>query len=147
MKVVKQLLEHKGHAVWRILPDETVFNAIKLMEEKEIGALAVVLGDGTLIGILSERDYARKVILKDRASKETKVKDIMTRNIYYTYPQQNIEECLAIMTQHRIRHLPVMKDREMVGMISMGDVVREIIAEQRFMIEQLEHTLSWEEAY
>jgi CBS domain-containing protein len=123
-----------------------VYDAIKMMEDKEIGALAVLSG-GDMIGIISERDYARKVILKNRSSKQTKVKEIMTKQVYYTFPEQDIEECLAIMTRRHIRHLPVMDNGEIVGMISIGDVVKEIISEQRFMIEQLEHTISWEEAY
>jgi CBS domain-containing protein len=100
-----------------------------------------------MIGIISERDYARKVILKNRSSKETSVKEIMTRQVYFTFPEQDIEECLAIMTRHHVRHLPVLQNGEIVGMISIGDVVREIISEQQFMIEQLEHTISWEETY
>ena len=146
MKKVEKLLAIKGHDVWHISPEDTVFNAIKLMEEKEIGALAVILDDA-MIGIISERDYARKVILKNRSSKETRVKEIMTRQVYYTFPEQDIEECLAIMTRYRVRHLPVLQNGKIVGMISIGDVVREIISEQQFMIEQLEHTIAWEEAY
>ena len=146
MTNVKKILARKGREIWHINPDDTVYNAIKLMEDKEIGAL-VVLYAGTVIGIISERDYARKVILKSRSSKETKVKEIMTRQVYYTSPEQDIEECLAVMTNRRVRHLPVIQNGKIVGMISIGDVVKEIISEQRFMIEQLEHTLSWEEAY
>lgn len=145
MKVIK-LLNGKGPVVWHIGPDDTVYDAIKLMEEKEIGALAVLLGD-TLIGIMSERDYARKVILKNRSSKETKVKEIMTRRIYHTIPEQDIEECLAVMTQHHVRHLPVMENGKIIGMISIGDVVKEIISDQRYKIERLEHSITWEETY
>jgi len=146
MKKVKQLLDNKGHDIWHVGPDDSVYDAIKLMEDKEIGALAV-MHQHNMIGIISERDYARKVILKNRASKDTKVKEIMTRQVYYIYPEQDIEECLAIMTRRRVRHLPVMQEGRIVGMISIGDVVKEIISEQRYMIEQLEHTISWEEAY
>ncbi|WP_455212850.1 CBS domain-containing protein [Kaarinaea lacus] len=146
MTKVKKILAHKGRDVWNISPDDTVYNAIKLMEDKEIGALAVLYA-GTMIGIISERDYARKVILKNRSSKDTKVKEIMTRQVYYTQPEQDIEECLAVMTNRRVRHLPVIQNGKIAGMISIGDVVKEIISEQRFMIEQLEHTLAWEEAY
>jgi CBS domain-containing protein len=146
MKKVENLLTTKGHDVWHISPEDSVYNAIKLMEDKEIGALAVLL-NGIMIGIISERDYARKVILKNRSSKETKIKEIMTRQVYYTYPEQDIDECLAIMTRHHVRHLPVLLNDKIVGMISIGDVVREIISEQQFMIERLEHTISWEETY
>lgn len=146
MMKVKKLLDCKGYNIWHVSPEDTVFNAIKLMEEKEIGALAVLYA-GAMIGIISERDYARKVILKNRSSKETKVKEIMTRQVYYTFPEQDIEECMTIMTKRRVRHLPVLQNGEIVGMISIGDVVKEIISEQRFMIERLEHTISWEEAY
>lgn len=146
MKKVEKLLASKSHDLWHIGPEDSVYNAIKLMEDKEIGALAVLRND-TLIGIISERDYARKVILKNRSSKETKIKEIMTRQVYYTFPEQDIEECLAIMTRHHVRHLPVLQNSEIVGMISIGDVVREIISEQQFKIEHLEHTISWEEAY
>jgi CBS domain-containing protein len=146
MKKVDKLLTNKGYDVWHVSPEDSVYNAIKLMEEKEVGALAVLL-DGTMIGIISERDYARKVILKNRSSKETKVKEIMTRQVYYTFPDQEIEECLAIMTRHHIRHLPVLNDSHIVGMISTGDVVKEIISDQKYKIERLEHTIAWEETY
>jgi CBS domain-containing protein len=146
MQKVQNLLTTKGHDVWQIDPEDSVYNAIKLMEDKEIGALAVLL-NGIMVGIISERDYARKVILKNRSSKETKIKEIMTRQVYYTYPEQDIDECLAIMTRHHVRHLPVLLNDKIVGMISIGDVVREIISEQQFMIERLEHTISWEETY
>lgn len=146
MTTVEKLLEARNSDIWHIGPDDTVYNAIKLMNEKKIGALAVVLDD-ELIGIISERDYARKVILKDRSSKDTKVKDIMTSRVFHTYPQQKIEECMAVMSEHHIRHLPVMVNNKLTGMISIGDVVKEIISDQQFKIEQLEHTISWEESY
>jgi CBS domain-containing protein len=146
MKKVKHILKQKGHALWYVRPDDTVYNAIKLMDDKGVGALAVVVGD-SLIGIISERDYARKVILKNRSSKETKVKEIMTRQVIYTFPDQDIEECLAIMTRSHIRHLPVIHNGEIEGMVSMGDVVKEIISEQRYTIVQLEQTIIWEETY
>ena len=146
MKKVKHILKQKGHALWYVRPDDTVYNAIKLMDDKGVGALAVVVGD-SLIGIISERDYARKVILKNRSSKETKVKEIMTRQVIYTFPDQDIEECLSIMTRSHIRHLPVIHNGEIEGMVSMGDVVKEIISEQRYTIVQLEQTIIWEETY
>jgi CBS domain-containing protein len=146
MITVGQLLEKKGHELWSVSPDESVYDSIKLMDEKHVGALTVMQND-ELIGIISERDYARQVILKNRTSKETKVKEIMTRHVYYTYPNQTIDECLVIINQRRIRHLPVLDDNKMTGMISVGDVVKEIIKEQRYTIEQLENHLSWAESY
>lgn len=116
------------------------------MEEKGIGAV-IVLRDDELVGIMSERDYARKVILKDRASRDTKVKDIMTRRVFHTMLDHSIEHCMAVMTQHRIRHLPVVENKKVVGMISIGDVVKNIIAEQQDTIEHLEHCVSWSESY
>ena len=141
MNTVKQLLDTKGRDVWSIAPDETVFNAIKLMAEKGIGALAVMEGDG-LIGLISERDYARKVILKDKLSKATSVRDIMTTPVIYTHSAQTLEECMALMTEKRVRHLPVLEKGKLVGMVSIGDLVKAIIAEQQFVIEQLEQYIS-----
>ncbi|MDT8384645.1 MAG: CBS domain-containing protein [Gammaproteobacteria bacterium] len=143
---VGKLLDNKGHDVWSVGPEDSVFDAIAMMDEKRVGALAV-MQDDTLIGIISERDYARQVILKDRTSKQTPVKEIMTRHIYYTYPDQTVDECLVIINQRRIRHLPVMDNDSLIGMISVGDVVKEIIAEQKYTIEQLENHLSWAESY
>lgn len=116
------------------------------MNEKSVGALPVVLDD-KLVGILSERDYARKVILEDRSSKETQVKEIMTKRVFHTSPEQKVEECMAVMTEHHIRHLPVITDGKLSGMISVGDVVKYIISDQKFKIEQLEQTISWGESY
>ena len=146
MTNVAKLLEHKGQAIWSIGPDDSVFEAIKLMDQRGVGAL-LVLHDGALVGILSERDYARKVILNDRSSKQTQVREIMTSNVYYTLPEQSLDVCLAVMSERHIRHLPVMQGDEVVGMISMGDVVKEIIAQQQDKIEDLEHSLAWGESY
>lgn len=143
---VGKLLDNKGHDVWSVGPEDSVFDAIAMMDEKRVGALAV-MQDDRLIGIISERDYARQVILKDRTSKQTPVKEIMTRHVYYTNPHQTIDECLVIINQRRIRHLPVMDNDTLIGMISVGDVVKEIIAEQKYTIEQLENHLSWAESY
>jgi len=143
---VGKLLEDKGGEVWSVSPEDTVFDAIKYMDDKHVGALAVV-HEGKLAGILSERDYARKIILKDRASKETLVKEIMTSQVIHTFPAQPVNECLVIINERRIRHLPVMDDGELVGMISVGDVVKEIIREQQYTIQQLENHLSWAESY
>lgn len=146
MITVEKMLQDKGNSIWSIGPDETVYAAIEKMDEKSVGALAVTLDD-ELIGILSERDYARKIVLKDRSSKTTKVKEIMTKRVFHTFPEQTIEECMAIMTNHHIRHLPVLSNNRLVGIISLGDVVKEIISEQQFKIEQLENTISWGESY
>ena len=137
MKRVRDILEAKGRDVWSIAPDASVYDAIKVMAEKSIGALLVVEG-GQLVGIISERDYARKVILQGRSSKTTPVREIMTSRVIYTHPDQNIEECMAVMTEKRIRHLPVLEQGRLVGVISIGDLVKSIIVEQKFIIEQLE---------
>jgi CBS domain-containing protein len=138
MITIKQILDTKGYAVWSIHPQESVFAAIQQMAEKEVGAL-VVLEDDAVVGIISERDYARKVILKGRSSRETAVQDIMTPDVICVRLDQNVEECMTIVTERRIRHLPVLDSRRLVGIISIGDLVKTIIVEQQFIIEQLEH--------
>ena len=146
MSTVEKLLGGKENELWTVSPDDSVFDAIKMMNEKSVGALPVVLKD-KLIGIISERDYARKVILENRTSKDTLVKEIMTSKVFHTVPTQKIEECMAVMTEHHIRHLPVITDNQLSGMISVGDVVKYVISDQKFKIEQLEKTLSWSESY
>ena len=141
MPTVRQLLQEKGHIVWSIGPDESVYDAIKLMAEKGIGAL-IVVDRAKTVGMLSERDYARKVILVGRSSKETKIREIMTTQVISADPHQSVQECMTIMTEKRIRHLPVMEDDQLIGMISIGDLVKAIIAEQQFVISQLEHYIS-----
>ena len=141
MTTVKQMLDTKGYAVWSIHPQESVFAAIQQMAEQEVGALVVLEGDA-VVGIISERDYARKVILKGRSSHETAVQDIMTPHVICACLDQSIEECMTIVTERRIRHLPVLDNRRLVGIISIGDLVKTIIAEQQFIIEQLEHYIS-----
>lgn len=138
MGTVRQILETKGSQVWTITPDKTVFEALRIMGEKEIGALAVVT-DGRVTGIISERDYARKVILKGKTSRDTLVLEIMTSPALVTQPQQTVQECMAVMTDHRIRHLPVVDNEKLVGIISLGDLVKSIIDEQQFKIAQLEN--------
>lgn len=137
MKTVAGILDSKGSHVWTIGADASVYEAIRLMAEKEIGALAVVDG-ARLIGIITERDYARKVILLGRSSKTTSVGEIMTTRVAVADPSRTVEECMALMTEKRVRHLPVMAGTRLVGMVSIGDLVKAIIAEQRFVIEQLE---------
>jgi CBS domain-containing protein len=138
MTTIKQILDTKGYAVWSIHPQESVFAAIQQMAEKEVGALVVLEGDA-VVGIISERDYARKVVLKGRSSRETLVQDIMTPDVICVRMDQNVEECMAIVTERRIRHLPVLDSGRLVGIISIGDLVKTIIVEQQFIIEQLEH--------
>ena len=137
MENIRELLAEKGHDVWSIGPDVTVFEAIELMSGKEIGALVVVDHD-RLVGIMSERDYARKVILDGRSSKDTLVREIMTLRVIYAQPHQSIEDCMMIMSDNRIRHMPVLEDERLIGMISLKDLAQAIISEQRTMIEQLE---------
>lgn len=141
MKSVKQLLSSKGSDVWSINSHDSMFDAIKLMAEKEVGAL-LVMDDSKLVGIVTERDNARKMILKGKLSKQTSVKDIMTTNILCARLEQTVEECMALMTDKRVRHLPVLDGGRVVGLISMGDLVKAIIEEQQFIIEQLEHYIS-----
>jgi len=138
MKTVKEILEAKSHRLLSIPPEASVLDALKLMAEKDVGALVVLDGDH-LAGIFSERDYARKVILQGKSSKDTPVREIMTHKVVCVRPDQSVEECMALMTDKRIRHLPVLEDRRVTGVISIGDVVKEVISEQRFVIEQLEH--------
>jgi CBS domain-containing protein len=137
MTIVAQLLHAKGSDIWSVTPDTSVYDAIKLMAERGVGALLVMSGE-RLVGIVSERDYARKVILRGKSSKETPVRAIMTERVYYVRPEQSIDECMAIMTDRRIRHLPVLEAERVVGVISIGDVVKAVISQQEFMIQQLE---------
>lgn len=141
-KTVAQVLGDKGRDIWTVGPDQTVFEALEIMADKGVGALVVIDDDGRLAGIVSERDYARKVILLDRLSRETKVREIMTSKVLCVSPDQSTGECMALMTEKRIRHLPVVVDDELMGVISIGDVVRSVISEQQFMIEQLEHYIT-----
>ena len=137
MATVRQILDGKGHQVWTISADKSVYDALRLMGEKEIGELAVVEGD-QLIGMLSERDDARKVVLKGKTSRETLVGVIMSSPVPSVHPNHSVEECMALMTVQRVRHLPVLDDGKLIGMISQGDLVKSIIDEQKFIIGQLE---------
>ena len=139
MKSVAQILKSKPEqTVHTITPSTSVFDAVKLMAEKNIGAL-LVLEDVKMVGIITERDYARKIVLMGRSSKETPVRDTMTSPVMYVRPDQTNEECMALMTDNRVRHLPVMDNGKLIGLISIGDLVKDIIAEQKFTIQQLEH--------
>ena len=137
MKTVQQILEAKAHKVLFIEPDRSVFEALTLMAEKDVGAL-VVLDDGQLVGIVSERDYARKIILLGKSSRDTPVRDVMTTKVVCVGGLQTVDQCMALMTDKRIRHLPVLESNKVVGVISIGDVVKEVIADQQFQIHQLE---------
>lgn len=141
MTRVRDILAVKGRDVWSIGPNVSVYDAMKLMADKGIGALLVMEG-AKLVGIISERDYARKVILQGRSSRTTAVQEIMTTRVAYAELEQNIEECMALMTEIRIRHLPVIDAGEVRGVISIGDLVKSIIAEQKFIIEQLERYIT-----
>jgi CBS domain-containing protein len=141
MKTVRDILKVKGTDVWCVEPDATVFDALQRMAEKEVGALVVTEG-AQVVGLISERDYARKVILHGRASPTTLVKEIMTSHVVHTHLDQSIEECMALVTEKRIRHLPVMAEGKLVGVISIGDLVKSIISDQKFIIEQLVRYIS-----
>jgi CBS domain-containing protein len=138
---VDSILKQKPGNVWSISPDQSVYEAIREMAEKQIGALLVMSQDA-LVGIISERDYARKVILMGRSSKNTTVKEIMTSRVVCVTPAHTVDECMALMTEHRIRHLPVMKDQKLVGLLSIGDLVKWIISEQEAIIRHLEHYIT-----
>ena len=140
-KTVGQLVDAKGSEVWSIGPDASVYEALQLLAEKNIGAL-VVIEDERVCGIVSERDYARKIILVDRDSRSTKVSEIMTAEVLTVAPDQSVAECMTSMTEHHIRHLPVVDGDRLVGVISVGDVVKAVMAEQAFLIRQLEQYIT-----
>ena len=138
MTTVRHILEDKGRQVWSVHPGDKVYDAIKMMADRDVGSL-VVLDGSKIVGIVTERDYARNVFLRGRASPQTRVDDIMERNVVCVGPDQSIEECMALMTMKRLRHLPVIERDELVGIVSIGDVVKSIISDREFVIEQLEH--------
>jgi len=138
MVTVRQLLDQKGRAVWTIHPDATVFDAIAKMAENDIGSLVVVDGE-KLVGIITERHYARNVVLKGKTSPTTPVRDIMERRVICARPEQTVEQCMALMSDKRVRHLPVLEGKRVTGIVSIGDLVKSIIGDQKFIIEQLEH--------
>ncbi len=141
MKLVKHLLDSKGHDVISVAPDLSVFDAIKLMADRLVGSL-LVMKDEELRGIVTERDYARKVIIKGRSSETTSVSEIMSTEVLTTSSSQTVNQCMELMTERRIRHLPVVEDNRVIGMISIGDLVQAIIADQQEEIEQLESYIS-----
>jgi len=134
---ISEILDGKGTQVWTVAPDMFVYDAIKMMAEKNVGALAVVEGD-RLIGILSERDYTRKVVLQGKSSKSTQVREIITGQVVSVSRDHTVEECLRLMTKHRVRHLPVLQDNKLTGVVSIGDLVNAVISIQRTTIEQLQ---------
>ena len=141
MKRVRDVLQVKGSEVFTIEPDASVYDAIKIMADQRIGALVVLQGKH-LVGLISETDYARKIVLQGRTSANTRVREIMTDRVLYVSPDQDISECMALMTEKRFRHLPVMDNDQLAGLISIGDLVKSIIDEQLFTIEQLERYIS-----
>lgn len=132
------ILRHKGHEVWSVRPDSTVYDAITLMARKSVGAV-LVIGEGVLAGIVTERDYARKVILQGRSSKDTYVSEIMTSDLVSVSPDNTVDDCMRLMTDRRIRHLPVIDGGKLIGIVSIGDLVKAKIADQAYTIDQL-HT-------
>lgn len=137
MKTVRELLQGKSGSIHTIAPSARVYEALELMAAKEIGAL-LVIEEGKLAGIMSERDYARKVILHGKSSQEIAVRDIMTTRLVTVRPSQSVDECMALVTDHRIRHLPVMEGARLIGVVSIGDLVKAVIEDQRETIKQLE---------
>jgi CBS domain-containing protein len=138
---ISSLLHHKGKALWSISPDATVFEAIKLMADKNIGALLVLL-DGKLVGLFTERDYARKIALQGKSSKETRVRDVFTGVVITVRPDDSVEDCMKLMTEHRVRHLPVVDKESVLGIVSIGDLVNWTISAQDAQIAQMEQYIA-----
>jgi CBS domain-containing protein len=141
MKTANDILESKGHEIWSVRPDDTVFDAVKQMADKEAGSLLVMEGD-KLVGIVTERDYARKIILEGKSSRETTVSEVMTRKVLCATPERTVDECMALMTDSRTRHLPVVDHKRVIGVVSIGDLVKAMISEQQMLIDQLQHYIS-----
>ena len=141
MTTVRSVLLSKGNNIWSVAPDTTVFDALKIMAEKNIGALLVMQKE-KVVGIFSERDYARKIVLKGESSHTTIVKDVMTSAVLSVHPEQSIDECMALMTNKHVRHLPVIENGNLIGLISIGDVVKAIISEHEYTIKQLENYIT-----
>ncbi len=141
MKLVSDILNSKGHEIWAVKPDDTVFDSLQLMAEKEIGAL-LVMDEDRLVGIVTERDYARKVILEGKSSKSSLVAEVMTKRVLCVSPERTVDECMALMTDKRARHLPVLDHKRVIGILSIGDLVKATLSEQQVLIDQLEHYIS-----
>jgi CBS domain-containing protein len=138
MTTVRRLLDQKSPTLWTVSPSATVFDAIAKMAEKDVGSMLVMDGD-QLIGIITERLYARNVALKGKTSPTISVRDIMEGDVLYVRPDQSVEDCMALMTEARVRHLPVLEGSKVIGIVSIGDLVKSVIADQKFVIDQLEH--------
>jgi CBS domain-containing protein len=138
---VRHLLEQKGQTVWTINPDATVFTALAMMAEKDVGSLVVMDGE-KMVGIITERHYSRNVVLKGKRSPTTLVRDIMDRNVIHVRPEQSVELCMALMTEKRVRHLPVLVGQKVVGVVSIGDLLKTVISKQKFVISELEHYIT-----
>ena len=141
MRTAAEILREKGGEVWSIKPDEAIIKALHIMASKSVGAL-LVIEDGKLMGIVTERDYARKVALEERSSRRSLVREIMSTKVLCVGPEQTVQECMALMSDKRVRHLPVLDHKKIVGVISIGDLVKTIIAEQKFEIEQLQYYIN-----
>lgn len=141
MEAVRKILERKGHLIFSISPDTSVYRALEIMVEKNVSALLVTESD-KLVGIFSEKDYARKVILKGKASKQTKIGEVMSDSITFVTPENTIDHCMQLMITKYIRHLPVVSEEKLIGIISIGDVVKHIIEEQKFIIKNMEHYIA-----
>jgi CBS domain-containing protein len=141
MHIIGQLLEAKGNEIWSVAPGITAFEALQIMARKDMGAL-LVIDKEKLIGIFSERDYARKVILHGKSSKETTVGELMTQEVFYIGPQNTLQEGLALMTDKHIRHMPVLENNQLIGIVTLGDLVKQIISDQKFTIRELEKYIS-----
>ncbi len=141
MNLVKDILGAKDRELWSVKPDDTIFDAIKVMADKGISAVLVMDGD-KLAGIVTERDYARKVVLEGKSSRESAVNEVMTSKILCVAPDQTIDQCMALMTEKRIRHLPVLEDGSVVGIVSIGDLVKAVMSDQKELIDQLKHYIA-----
>ena len=141
MTTVDKLLSTKTKEIWSLVPDDSVFEALEMMADKNVSGLLIVK-DEKLVGIFTERDYARKLILKGKFSKDTKVSDLMTKNVLYVEPKNTIQDCMKLMTDKRIRHLPVLDEGQLIGIVTIGDLVKQIISEQETTIHQLENYIS-----
>ena len=141
MKSIGDVLDEKGRYVWSVKPDDTIFDSLQMMAEKGIGGVVVMDGDD-LVGIVTERDYARRVILEGKASKTATVGEIMTKNVRWVSEEQTIDECMALMIERQLRHLPVMKDEAVIGVVSIRDLVQAVVAEQKVIIDHLQHYIT-----